>query len=61
MKSAAIVYVEMPLSECLKRYPFLLDLVPPLRLMAQDPEYIARISPDGKFEFGYKSDSWHVS
>lgn len=61
MKSAAIVYVEMPLTECLKRYPFLADYVPILRQMAMDPEYIARISPDGKFEFGYKSDSWHMS
>lgn len=61
MKSAAIVYVEMPLTECLKRYPFLAVRVPILQLMAKDPEYIARISPDGKFEFGYKSDSWHIS
>lgn len=56
-------YVEMTLIEFLDFYPDGINLFPPnLRSMfLSDPNYLVRLSEDGCFEVGYKSDKWSIS
>lgn len=53
-----MVYKEMSLRSAALRFPFLLHIFP--REMLQDEKYICRVSDDGCFEIGYKSDEWVI-
>lgn len=56
-------YVEMTLIEFLEFYPEGIEFFPqPLRSMfLSDPNYLVRLSEDGRFEVGYKTDKWSIS
>lgn len=56
-------YVEMTVIEFLDFFPeginfFPLHLRP---MILSDPEYLVRLSEDGRIELGYKSDKWSIS
>lgn len=51
-------YRQMTVSEALRLYPALADILP--RSVLADPRYVVRVSPRG-IEFGYPSDDWVIA
>lgn len=61
MKSK-VNFVEMTFLELLDKFPEAINFFPPdtRSMLLSDPDYLVRISDDGRLEVGYKGDKWSI-